>query len=60
MVASHLQLAKEIAVPPPVGSPYAVPLPGTEEPERTPIYRHWRFKDRELLVTLDPKVGEDG
>jgi hypothetical protein len=49
--------AAAIRVPPPVGSPYGVALPGTEEPDRTPIYRHWRFKDSGLLETLDPKVS---
>ncbi|KAK4216257.1 hypothetical protein QBC37DRAFT_97774 [Rhypophila decipiens] len=43
-----------IAQPPPPGSPYAVPIPGTERPNRSPIYRHWRFQDGPLLATYDP------
>lgn len=46
---------KEIAVPPPPGSPYAVPIPGTEREGRTPIYRHWRFQDN-LLATFSPET----
>lgn len=43
-----------LATPPPPGSPYAVPIPGTERPNRTPIYRHWRFQNGPLLETFDP------
>ncbi|KAI2641954.1 AMP-binding enzyme [Xylaria nigripes] len=47
---------KELATLPPPGSPYAVPLPGTEREGRTPIYRHWKFQNRPLLSTLDPEI----
>jgi long-chain acyl-CoA synthetase len=47
---------KEIAAPPPPGSPYAVPLPGTARPGRTPVYRHWRFRDQPLIWTYDPNI----
>ncbi|KAI9843379.1 MAG: hypothetical protein M1838_002634 [Thelocarpon superellum] len=47
--------AKALAVPPPPGSPYSVPIPGSEQPGRSKIYRHWRSKDG-LLQTLDPTV----
>ena len=50
------EFAAQVRTPPPFGSPYSVPLSGTEERDRTPIYRHWRFKERELLETLDPKA----
>ncbi|KAK0635083.1 hypothetical protein B0T17DRAFT_612004 [Bombardia bombarda] len=43
-----------IAAPPPPGSPYALPVPGTERPNRTPVYRHWRFQEGPLLQTFDP------
>ncbi|KAK4186602.1 putative long-chain-fatty-acid--CoA ligase [Podospora australis] len=43
-----------IAQPPPPGSPYALPIPGTERPNRTAIYRHWRFLNGPLLETYDP------
>ncbi|KAK3905886.1 hypothetical protein C8A05DRAFT_41220 [Staphylotrichum tortipilum] len=45
---------KTLATPPPAGSPYALPIPGTERPNRTPIYRHWRFQNGPLLETFDP------
>ncbi|ORY64048.1 AMP-binding enzyme [Pseudomassariella vexata] len=46
----------QLATPPPPGSPYAVPIPGTESEGRTPIYRHWRFKDGPLLETYVPEI----
>jgi long-chain acyl-CoA synthetase len=51
--AAYIQ---ELAAPPPPGSPYAVALPGTAIPGRTPIYRHWRFRDRPLPWTYDPNI----
>lgn len=59
MAPTHQDTAsyiKTLSTPPPPGSPYAVPLPGTERPGRTPIYRHWRFRDGPLLATFDPSV----
>ncbi|KAK3386951.1 hypothetical protein B0H63DRAFT_468717 [Podospora didyma] len=47
---------KTIAQPPPPGSPYALPLPSTERPNRTAIYRHWRFQNGPLLETFDPSL----
>ncbi|KEY69661.1 hypothetical protein S7711_03145 [Stachybotrys chartarum IBT 7711] len=47
---------REMAQPPPAGSPYGVPVPGTEQPNRTPVYRHWRFKDSPLTTSVDPEV----
>ncbi|KAI0910968.1 AMP-binding enzyme [Ustulina deusta] len=52
-IAAKIQ---EIAIPPPPGSPYAVPVPGTEREGRTPIYRHWKFQDKPLLATYDPET----
>lgn len=46
----------QISTPPPPGSPYAVPLPGTETATRSPIYRHWRFKDGPLLSQPSPEI----
>ncbi|KAH0537156.1 hypothetical protein FGG08_006026 [Glutinoglossum americanum] len=46
---------KEIFPPPPPGSPYSVPLPGSEKEGRSRVYRHWRFTDA-MLKTLDPAV----
>ncbi|KAI1376135.1 acetyl-CoA synthetase-like protein [Hypoxylon crocopeplum] len=50
---AHILLLK---TPPPPGSPYALPLPGTEREGRTPIYRHWRFQDKPLLDTYVPEI----
>ncbi|ETS77533.1 hypothetical protein PFICI_11407 [Pestalotiopsis fici W106-1] len=44
------------ASPPPPGSPYAVPVPGSEREGRSAVYRHWRFRDQPLLSTYDPSV----
>ncbi|KAG6205776.1 hypothetical protein E4U35_002320 [Claviceps purpurea] len=49
-------LQAELGAVPPPGSPYGVPVPGTERPGRSAIYRGWRFRDRELLTTFDPEV----
>ncbi|KAE8449721.1 hypothetical protein EG329_007496 [Mollisiaceae sp. DMI_Dod_QoI] len=49
-------LVKALRVPPPPGSPYSLPIPGSEKEGRTAVYRHWRFIDSPLLATLDPKV----
>lgn len=51
-ISAYIQ---EIARPPPPGSPYAVPIPGTEREGRTPIYRHWKFQDK-LLATFSPEM----
>ena len=51
----HLQKSYEISKPPPKGQPYSVPLPHSEKPDRSKIYRHWRFQDG-LVETLDPAV----
>lgn len=45
-----------LKTPPPAGTPYSLPVPGSEKENRTPIYRHWQFVDKPLLETLDPKV----
>lgn len=52
---AFLKRAKELQVPPPPGSPYSVPIPGTEQEGRSPTYRHWRFQDG-VLKSLDPNV----
>ena len=54
---AYLERAKEFYAPPPVGSPYSVPLPGSELEGRTQVYRHWRFQV-DLMKTLDANVGD--
>ncbi len=46
----------KVSPPPPPGSPFALPIPGTERENRTAIYRHWRFRDRPLLDTFEPST----
>lgn len=53
---AFLERAKELHAPPPVGSPYSVPLPNSELPGRSAVYRHWRCQN-ELVERLDPEVG---
>ena len=55
---AHLERANELYKAPPVGSPYSVPLPGSQQSGRSQIYRHWRFPG-DLLKTLDPDVIEN-
>jgi long-chain acyl-CoA synthetase len=49
-------LVKALKAPPPPGSPYSLPIPGSEKEGRTAVYRHWRFVDSPLLQTIDPKI----
>lgn len=49
-------LVQYLKTPPPPGSPYSLPLPGSEREGRSAVYRHWRFVDRPLLTTLDPNT----
>ncbi|KAI1920049.1 medium-chain fatty acid-CoA ligase faa2 [Ophidiomyces ophidiicola] len=48
--------ALEFFKPGPKGTPDAVPIPGSEKPGRSKVYRHWKIGSGELLQTLDPKV----
>lgn len=51
-----LQRAAELAKLPPKGQPYSVPIPGSEAPGRSKVYRHWMFADKPLLERLDDKI----
>ena len=51
----YLELDRQLYAAPPAGAPYSVPLAGSEQAGRTPVYRHWRFQ-KQLLDTLDPHV----
>jgi long-chain acyl-CoA synthetase len=43
-----------LQTPPPAGTPYAVPIPGSERENRSAIYRHWKFANGPLLETVNP------
>ncbi|CAN8103747.1 unnamed protein product [Discula destructiva] len=49
-------LIERTSAPPPPGSPYALPVPGSERENRTAIYRNWAFRDGPLLERLEPHV----
>lgn len=55
----HLARADELKQEPPEGTPYSVPLPGTEKPGRSRVYRAWNAQT-ELLKTLDSNVCASG
>ncbi|KAK5136424.1 hypothetical protein LTR08_003069 [Meristemomyces frigidus] len=48
------QAAKLFPGPPP-GAPHSIAVRGSQQPGRTPVYRHWRQTDG-VLSTLDPAV----
>jgi long-chain acyl-CoA synthetase len=47
---------KTLKTPPPPGSPYSLPIPGSAREDRSAVYRHWRFVDTPLLQTYNPEV----
>ncbi|EEP79235.1 conserved hypothetical protein [Uncinocarpus reesii 1704] len=49
-------MATEFAKPAPKGTPISVSIPGSEQPGRTAVYRHWKIGNGELMKTLDPQV----
>lgn len=49
-------LVEKYTTPPPPGSPYSLPVPGTERENRTHIYRNYAFRDGPLLERLEPHV----
>ncbi|KAJ5576293.1 hypothetical protein N7535_003219 [Penicillium sp. DV-2018c] len=51
----HLAKATELKQAPPKRGAYSVPIAGTEQPDRTPVYRAWNSQ-KQLLATLDPQV----
>ena len=53
---AYLDRAREYAALPPHGSPYSVALAGSELPDRSPVYRHWK-SEHGLLDSLDPHVA---
>lgn len=55
MTCLALENAKKVIPPPPPGTHYSIPIPGSEQNGRSPVYRHWRQRDG-LIHTLDPDV----
>ena len=49
-------LQRELGALPPPGTAQGAPIPGSERPGRSPVYRRINFVDRPLLTTLDPDV----
>ncbi|KAH8178255.1 AMP-binding enzyme domain-containing protein [Sarocladium implicatum] len=37
-------------------TPYGLAIPGSEKPNRTPVYRHWLYRDKPLLATFEPEL----
>lgn len=48
--------ARLLKTPPPPGSPYSLPIPGSAKEDRSAVYRHWRFVDSPLLQTYNPEA----
>jgi long-chain acyl-CoA synthetase len=49
-------LIQKMKSPPPPGSPYGVPIPGSQKENRTPVYRQWRYRDSPMLENLEPSL----
>ncbi|KND94500.1 Long chain acyl-CoA synthetase 7, peroxisomal [Tolypocladium ophioglossoides CBS 100239] len=47
---------KEFGTAPAPGSPYGLPIPNSERPDRSAVYRNFHFRDRPLLTTHDPDI----
>lgn len=51
--ASFIKWTSEL---PPPGAPYALPVPNTQRPDRTPVYRHWKLTDGPLISRFSEKI----
>ncbi|PHH59025.1 hypothetical protein CDD81_3938 [Ophiocordyceps australis] len=47
---------KALGTPPEPGRPAGLPVPGSERPGRSAVYRYFKFRDRPLLTTYDADV----
>ncbi|RDL38258.1 uncharacterized protein BP5553_02598 [Venustampulla echinocandica] len=47
---------KALRAPPPPGSPYSLPIPGSEREGRSPVYRHFRCINSPLISTIHPDI----
>lgn len=54
--ADAATLLQQYSAPPPPGSPYSVPVPGTEREGRSAVYRNWRFQTGPLLDSFHPSI----
>ncbi|KAF4991754.1 hypothetical protein FDECE_13930 [Fusarium decemcellulare] len=52
----YAALYKKLSTPPPPGSPYGLPIPGSERPNRSAVYRHWAVRDGPLVTSLEPET----
>jgi long-chain acyl-CoA synthetase len=52
----QLQKATELSAPPPKGTPYSLPIPGSQVEGRSAVYRHWKFVDQPILEKLVPEI----
>ena len=46
-------LINKCSTPPPPGTPYGLPILGSERENRTPVYRNWAFRNGPLLDRLE-------
>lgn len=49
-------IIKEFSQPAPPGVPHGLPIPNSERPGRSAVYRNYRYVDQPLQETLDPEV----
>ena len=54
---AHLEFAKDYRKLPSPGAPYSLAVLGSEQPGRSPVYRHFRFQNG-ILKSLDPNVSK--
>ena len=52
---TYLEVARDFHTPVSANAPYSVPVIGSEQPGRSAIWRHWRFRDGHLK-SLDPNI----
>lgn len=51
----HVKTARELHAPPAKDEPHSIAVPGSATPDRTPIYRHYKFASGPI-DTLDPTI----
>jgi hypothetical protein len=53
----RLAAAAKASMAPPAGSPHAIPLPGSQKPGYSAVYRHWKVGTGPLVASIDPQVS---